>query len=91
MKRQLIPVLLTCWLSAVGAARAQTLDKEMPVLADKLSKALVAQGFKNVAAVDFTDLQAQPTELGCYLSERLSVTLVQNSFGGEIAKRKALL
>ena len=33
----------------------------MPVLADKLSKALVAQGFKNVAAVDFTDLQAQPT------------------------------
>ena len=29
----------------------------------KFSKALVAQGSKNVAAIDFTDLQGQPTEL----------------------------
>jgi hypothetical protein len=32
-------------------------------LAAKLVKALSAQGYKNVAAIDFTDLHGQPTEL----------------------------
>lgn len=79
MMRRLILVLVACWLATAGAARAQTLDKEMVGLAAKLNKALVAQGFKNVAAVDFTDLQGQPTELGRYLSERLSVEIVASA------------
>lgn len=58
--------------------RAQTLNREMPKLADKLSKALVAKGSKNVAAIDFTDLQEQPTELGRFLSEQLTVEMVLN-------------
>jgi hypothetical protein len=48
----------------------------MPALAASLSKALVAQGSKNVAAIDFTDLQGRPTELGRFLSEQLSVEMV---------------
>ena len=51
----------------------------MSGLADKVSKALIAKGFKNIAAIDFTDLQGQPTELGRYLSERLSVEIVSTA------------
>jgi curli biogenesis system outer membrane secretion channel CsgG len=73
---RLISVVLACCLATAGTARAQTLDKEISGLADKLSKALVSKGCKSVAAVDFTDLQRQPTELGRFLSERLAVEIV---------------
>lgn len=77
MRNKFIPGILVCWLATAGAVCAQTtLDQEMSGLAAKLSKSLVAQGNKNVAAIDFTDLQGQPTELGRYLSERLSVEIV---------------
>jgi hypothetical protein len=71
VKRKLISALLSCWFATVAAGRAQTLDQEMSGLADKIGKALVAKGCKNVAALDFTDLQGQPTELGRFLSEQL--------------------
>jgi len=74
--RKFISLLLACWLAAAGVARAQSLDKEMSALAASLTKALVAQGSKNVAAIDFTDLQGQPTELGRFLSEQLAVEMV---------------
>jgi TolB-like protein len=80
MTVKLIGVLLTCWFGTVGVAPAQTLDQEMAGLADKLNKALAAKGCKNVAALDFTDLQGQPTELGRFLSEQLAVEIV--STGG---------
>jgi hypothetical protein len=79
MMVKLIVVLLTCCFGTVGTARAQTLDQEMSGLADKINKALVAKGCKNVAAIDFTDLQGQPTELGRYLSERLAVEIVSTA------------
>lgn len=78
--KKLISALLWCWFATAVVGRAQTLDQEMSGLADKLNKALVAKGCKNVAAIDFTDLQGQPTELGRYLSERLAVEIV--STGG---------
>ena len=71
-----ISLLLACWLVTAGVAHAQSLDQEMPALAANLTKALVAQGSKNVATIDFTDLQGQPTELGRFLSERLAVEMV---------------
>jgi hypothetical protein len=73
-------ILSSSWLMAPSRAEAQTLNQEMAALAASLSKAIAAQGFKNVAAIDFTDLQGQPTELGRYLSERLAVEMV--SAGG---------
>lgn len=76
MHRKLISALFSCWFATVAVGSAQTLDQEMAGLADKLSKALVAKGCKNVAALDFTDLQGQPTELGRYLSEQLTVEIV---------------
>jgi hypothetical protein len=83
LMRKYFVLLLMCALATVaaeGVASAQTLNEEMSGLAAKLSKALVAQGFKSVAAVDFTDLQGQPTELGRYLAERVAVEIV--SAGG---------
>ena len=68
-------LLLVC-LTISGATRAQSLDKEMPALATSLSKALVTQGSKNVAAIDFTDLQGRPTELGRFLAKQLAVEMV---------------
>jgi hypothetical protein len=72
-------MLLVCWFAMVGVASAQTLDQEMSRLADNISKSLVAQGYKNVAAIDFTDLQGQPTELGRFLSEALAVEIVSTA------------
>ena len=60
--RRHIPILSSCWFSSGASATAQALNQEMASLAEKLSKALVAQGFKSVAAVDFTDLEGQSTE-----------------------------
>jgi len=77
--RKLISMLLVCWFAMAGVAGAQTLDQEMSRLADNISKSLVAQGYKNVAAIDFTDLQGQPTELGRFLSEALAVEIVSTA------------
>ena len=79
MRTKLFSVLLACCVLAVGTAYSQTMDDEMAGLADKISKALVARGCKNVAALDFTDIQGQPTELGRFLSEQLTVEIVANS------------
>jgi len=78
MVRKFIVVLLACWFVATGAARAQSLDQEMTKLADQVSKSLVSQSFKSVAAIDFTDLQGQPTELGRFLAEELAVDIVSS-------------
>jgi hypothetical protein len=79
VEANLISVLLVGWFATAAVAPAQTLDLEISGLADKLSKTLVAKGAKNVAAIDFTDLQGQPTELGRFLSERLAIELVSTA------------
>lgn len=76
VKRILFPALLVYSFSAAGSAGAQTLDLEMPPLALSVSNALSSQGFRNIAALDFTDLKGQRTELGRFLSERLTVEMV---------------
>src|ERR1017187_9418824 len=80
MWMKLFSILLTCCVVTVGTANAQTtMDQEMAGLADRIGKALVGKGCKNVAAVDFTDIQGQPTELGRFLSEQLTVEIVATS------------
>jgi TolB-like protein len=73
--QKIILVPLALWLGT-SHSFAQTLDKEIANLAASLSKALVLQGSKNVAAIDFTDLQGQPSELGRFLSEQLTLEMV---------------
>ena len=75
MKIKCFVAVVACALWC-GSAGAQTLNQEMTGLASKLNKALVAKGLTNIAALDFTDLQGQPTELGRFLSEQLTVEMV---------------
>src|SRR5664279_4954421 len=70
----------------ITALNAQTLEKEIPAIAGKLSKTLVAKGRKKVAAIDFVDLQGRPTELGRFLAEQLSVELA-NAEGISVVDR----
>jgi TolB-like protein len=76
MPRVKLLVVLGYCLVANAPVRAQSLDKELSTLAANLSKALASQNIRNVAALDFTDIQGQPTELGRFLSERITVEMV---------------
>ena len=78
MRVKLTIPLLACLLAMGGQLHAQSLDQEMAGLADRVSKALVSKGFKNVANLDFTDIQGQPTELGRFLSDQLAVEIVSS-------------
>jgi TolB-like protein len=79
MRSKLIFVLLACSISTAGTACAQSMDQEMTGLADQIGKALVAKGSINVAAVDFANIEGQPTELGRFLSDQLTVEIVATS------------
>ncbi len=78
MRRVSTALSLALGITLAGAGRADSLDQEIANLANKLSKSLAALEFKHVAAIDFTDLQGQPTELGRFLSERLAVEIVSS-------------
>ena len=75
MNRTVLLLILTGAI-CITSLNAQTLDKEIPVIAGKLAKTLVEKKRKKVATVDFVDLQGRPTELGRFLAEQLSVELV---------------
>jgi hypothetical protein len=76
MKGKLVSALLAAWIAVASGAHAQSLNQEIAGLADRINKSLVAQGYKNAAALDFTDIQGRPTELGRFLSDQLVVELV---------------
>jgi len=54
----------------------KTLEEETPVLVQTLAKQLVAKKRPKVAALDFTDIQGRPNELGRFLAEQLAVDMV---------------
>jgi peroxiredoxin/TolB-like protein len=70
----------------VLSAPAQDMGKEISGISEKLSKALVAKGKKKIALIDFVDLQGRSNELGRFLSEQLSVELV-NAEGISVVDR----
>jgi len=78
MRRLFFLLFLALQIRLAAAAPADSLDQEMTNLANKLSKSLAGLKFKHVAAIDFTDLQGQPTELGRFLSEHLAVEIVSS-------------
>jgi len=83
VKGTLIPVLFAGWFAVAGLAPAQTLDLEVSGLAGRLSKALVDKGAKNIAAIDFTDLQGQPIR---YSPEELEFFMIALKEGVEFQR-----
>lgn len=74
--REKIFLVVAIAVAGSSGASAQSLDKEMAGLGSKISTSLSEQQYRNVAAIDFTDLQGQPTELGRFLSDQLAVEIV---------------
>jgi len=70
----LVLVLLGIVLS--DQSHAKPLEEETPVLVKALAKQLVAKKKPKIAALDFTDIQGRPNELGRFLAEQLSVDMV---------------
>jgi TolB-like protein len=88
---RLIPTFMI--LTAVGLP-VQCQQAEFRTLASGLAGDIQASGKKTIAVVDFTDLQGNPTELGRYLAEELSVAMARTHKGFEVIDRahlKALL
>jgi TolB-like protein len=63
---------------------------ELRTLASGLAEDIQASGKKTIAVVDFTDLQGNPTELGRYLAEELSVAMARTHKGFEVIDRAHL-
>jgi len=87
MKRYLVTALLIGY-GIVVPAHSQ--DKEIHDISDKLSAGLLASGKKNVAVVDFTDLQGCVTELGRFMAEEFSASLAEEGKGFEVVDRTNL-
>jgi TolB-like protein len=87
VKRTALVVSLIC---SLGTWPARTQDREMRTIAGNFADTLAKVGKKNVAVVDFTDLQGNVTELGRYLAEQMSVALALTNKGIEVIDRTHL-
>ena len=74
--RKLLVVILLFGTVFDGGVYGKTLEEETPVLVQTLAKQLVAKKRPKVAALDFTDIQGQPNELGRFVAEQLAVDMV---------------
>lgn len=72
-------LVLGILLSAPNTARAEDLDAGLAKLADNLASGISKSPTKKVSVIDFTDLQGNTSELGRYIAEQLSVSLVNSS------------
>src|ERR1035441_6732948 len=75
-------------LASVALATAQL--TEFRTLANNLAEGIAASGKRSIAVVDFTDLQGNPTELGRYVAEELSVAMARSNKGFEVIDRAHL-
>lgn len=65
-------------------------SQDVKTLSSTLAKSITASGRRNVAVVDFTDLQGNVTELGRFLAEEFSVDLLGEAKGFEVIDRTHL-
>jgi hypothetical protein len=76
---QKVTLFLTLTLIALFSAsqlKAQNLDKEIEAIIAPLITSISSQPVKNVAISDFTSLDDTSSELGKYLAEEFSFSLV---------------
>lgn len=59
-------------------------------ISSSLSKSISKSGKKSVAVVDFTDLQGNTNELGRFISEEISVDLINKAQGFDVIDRNHL-
>jgi TolB-like protein len=69
---------------------AEQYEAELASMAKSVSQSLEKRPSKTIAVLDFTDLQGKTTELGRFLAEELSATLVTSGSGLEVIDRANL-
>ena len=91
MKFKRFVAVVVCALWCCSAfAQSQGIDKEIAALAEKLAAQVKESGKKKVTILDFTDLQGNSSELGRFLTEELSVGLVERRSGFSVMDRANL-
>ncbi|UCH97550.1 MAG: hypothetical protein JSV88_12060 [Candidatus Aminicenantes bacterium] len=65
-------------------------EKEIKTISQELAKKIEEAGKKSIAVVDFNDLQGNITELGRFLAEEFSTSLVSTGKGFEMVDRTHL-
>jgi hypothetical protein len=75
MLKYLIPVLLLVTVSL----QAEDIDAGITKLSTDLSAAITKSGSKKISVIDFTDLDGRGSELGRFMAEQLSVSLVNSA------------
>ena len=74
--KRFVAVFLAVMWCGHAFAETQDIDKELSDLAEKLAIPIKERGMKKVTVLDFTDLQGGSSELGKYIAEQLTVSLV---------------
>src|SRR5215213_1905761 len=69
-----VAMLADLWLPRLVAA--QDYQREIDRLAEEVAASAESAGLKNIAVMDFTDLQSNVQEIGRFMSEELTTSLV---------------
>jgi curli biogenesis system outer membrane secretion channel CsgG len=83
-------ILLALFAPGVGPARAQTLDATLSTFSERVAADIQKSKLQKVTVLDFTDLRGNQTEVGHYLAEQLSVSLVERRNGFSVLDRAIL-
>lgn len=89
IKRFIAVLGLTFWCGFT-LVLGQDMDKEISAIAEKLAAQVKESGRKKVTVLDFSDLQGNTTELGRFLAEQVSVSLVEKRSGFSVMDRANL-
>jgi TolB-like protein len=89
LKRFVAVVVCALWCGS-AFAQSQDMEKEISVVAEKLAAQVKESGKKKVTILDFTDLQGNSSELGRFVAEQLSVSLVERRSGFSVMDRANL-
>ena len=90
MKSSLAKALLIILCFVLSPVVAAGYEKEIKSLSLGMAESISKANKKNVAVVDFTDLQGNVTELGRFLAEEFSVALAGAEKGFEVVDRTHL-
>lgn len=89
IKHFIAVLVCACWFDFT-LALGQDMDKEISSIAEKLAAQVKESGRKKVTVLDFSDLQGNTTELGRFLAEQISVSLVEKRSGFSVMDRANL-
>lgn len=83
-------LLIGIAFSLLHTQKAMAYEKEIKTLSSALSENIAKAGKRNIAVVDFTDLDGNVTKLGRFFAEEFSIALLSTARGFEVVDRTHL-